>query len=251
MMIRYVWYMTFLGSLFHSWYLPNSWLCFFMKASTILTVSSVGLCFSMSLYVIGFSESFLDYWGLSISKTSIRITGTITLIAITVLTFFSTSIAIKSQYVVMALIAVSLGAVLLASPPPPVGPSLQPAPNAPTNAILFGIFFPAVTGFTAGVNMSGDLRDPRRSIPRGTLAAIGTGLLVYVGLALYVGLKVDRQLLLEEPNVLRQIAWFAPAVVAGIWGATLSSALGCVLGAPRILQALGQDSIAPRWFARG
>jgi amino acid transporter len=210
-----------------------------------------GLAFSISLYLIGFSASFLDYWGLEASKTSIRITGTVTLLAITALTFFSTSIAIKSQYVIMALIGVSLLAVFAGSPAPPVAPALEPAREAPPMAVLFGIFFPAVTGFTAGVNMSGDLRDARRAIPRGTLAAIGTGMVVYVGLALYAGLKIDRRLLIQDPNVLKQVAWFAPFVVAGVWGATLSSGLGCVLGAPRILQALGVDRIAPHWFARG
>ncbi|MBN1609604.1 MAG: hypothetical protein JW940_23430 [Polyangiaceae bacterium] len=211
----------------------------------------VGLAFSISLYLIGFSASFLDYWDLETSKTSIRITGTVTLLAITALTFFSTSIAIKSQYVIMALIGLSLVAVFAGSPAPPVAPALEPAPEAPPMAVLFGIFFPAVTGFTAGVNMSGDLRDARRAIPRGTLAAIATGLLVYVGLALYVGLRIDRRLLIQDPNVLKQVAWFAPFVVGGVWGATLSSGLGCVLGAPRILQALGVDRIAPHWFARG
>jgi hypothetical protein len=48
-----------------------------------------------------------------------------------------------------------------------------------------------------------------------------------------------------------KIALFAPAVVAGIWGATLSSALGGVLGGPRILQAMSLDKITPRIFGKG
>ncbi|HHH54579.1 MAG TPA: amino acid permease, partial [Bacteroidetes bacterium] len=40
-------------------------------------------------------------------------------------------------------------------------------------------------------------------------------------------------------------------VVAGIWGATLSSALGGILGGPRILQAMSLDKITPKFFAKG
>jgi hypothetical protein len=117
--------------------------------------------------------------------------------------------------------------------------------------VIFGIFFPAVTGFTAGVNMSGDLKDPKRSIPTGTLAAIGAGMLVYVSLALFLGTRVDRGELLTNTNILAEISLVPALVIAGIWGATLSSALGSIMGAPRILQALSVDAITPRWFGHG
>ncbi|GAB4372310.1 MAG: hypothetical protein Kow0042_15550 [Calditrichia bacterium] len=117
--------------------------------------------------------------------------------------------------------------------------------------VLFGIFFPAVTGFTAGVQMSGDLRDPNRSIPIGTMAAIGVGFVVYVGLAVFSAFSINREMLIQDTNVLIKVARISPLVVAGIWGATLSSAMGSILGAPRILQAMSRDGITPRIFARG
>ena len=211
----------------------------------------IGLSFSVSLYIIGFSESLLDAFNLPGTKNAIRITGTVALLVITAVTFFSTAIAIKTQYFILALIAISLFAIFGGAAPTPSQPLLSPAPNSLSNAELFGIFFPAVTGFTAGVNMSGDLKNPRASIPRGTLFAIGAGLLVYVSLALFIGFRVDRDMLVNDPNVLKRISLWSPLVVLGISGATLSSALGSVLGAPRILQALAVDRIAPRWFARG
>jgi hypothetical protein len=116
---------------------------------------------------------------------------------------------------------------------------------------VFAIFFPAVTGFTAGVAMSGDLKNPKKNIPFGTLAAIVVGLVVYVALAISFAFLVDRELLLNDINFMMKIAWLSPLVIAGIWGATLSSALGGILGAPRILQAISKDRITPRIFGRG
>ena len=99
--------------------------------------------------------------------------------------------------------------------------------------------------------MSGDLKDPKRSIPVGTLAAIGTGLIVYLGLAIFLAYTIDAELLKTEYNIFMKIALFAPAVVAGIWGATLSSALGGILGGPRILQAMSLDKVTPKIFGKG
>lgn len=211
----------------------------------------VGLAFSISLYVIGFSESFLSYWGFQVDATTIRICGSATLVLLTVVTLISTALAIKTQYLILLLIALSLVSVFAGSPDVPALASLQPAAAGPSGAVLFGIFFPAVTGFTAGVNMSGDLRDPKRSLPVGTILAILAGMAVYVSLVVFLAYRVPREALVSDSNVLLRISYSAPAVVAGIWGATLSSALGSILGAPRILQALSQDRITPRWFAKG
>lgn len=212
----------------------------------------VGLSFSISLYVIGFCESFLTTIDLPVTQNNLRIAGTITIFSVTIITFISTAFAIRTQYVILALIGASLISVLLGhSDPPPAAGHYEPATGAPSLGELFAIFFPAVTGFTAGVNMSGDLKDPKRAIPVGTLVAIGTGLVVYVSLAVFVALRIDPQALRENTDVLSQIAFWKPAVLAGIWGATLSSALGCILGAPRILQALAVDQVMPRFFAKG
>ncbi len=212
----------------------------------------LGLAFSVSLYVIGFSESFLSSFNIERTPTAIRICGTATILLITAVTLISTAFAIKTQYVILGLIALSLGSIFLGSPASsaPVE-NLGVHPGAPSMAVLFGIFFPAVTGFTAGVNMSGDLRNPKQSIPRGTMLAIAAGMAVYVGLAVFLAKRVPAQLLVDEPDILVKTAWIPVLVVAGIWGATLSSALGSIMGAPRILQALSSDRITPRWFARG
>ena len=220
----------------------------------------VGLALSISLYIIGFSESFLAFWGWDVNPRTIRWCGTLTLAGLSVITLWSTALAIKAQYIILAAIVASLVSIL-------AGPSLvvaygadfvapaatqwQPIAGAASAGVLFGIFFPAVTGFTAGVNMSGDLKDPRRAIPRGTLFAIGGGLATYIGLAVFFAAQIPAEQLASNPDILLDIALSSEAVVAGVWGATLSSALGSILGAPRILQALSLDRITPKIFGRG
>ncbi len=212
----------------------------------------VGLSFSVSLYVIGFSESFLSYWGWEVTKDTIRLAGSITLLVVTVITLISTSLALRMQFFIMAAIVLSLISIAFGTHDfQPEAPLLNSLPDAAPFIVLFGIFFPAVTGFEAGVSMSGDLGDPKRDIPKGTLWAIGVGLVVYLILAVFFSYTVSAEQLASNPNVLLDIALFAPAVVAGIWGATISSALGSILGAPRILQATAVDRITPHFFARG
>jgi hypothetical protein len=110
------------------------------------------------------------------------------------------------------------------------------------------VFFPAVTGIMAGVNMSGDLKDPITSIPKGTLAAVGVGYLVYMLLPVLLASRASAATLIDNPLIMQQMAVWGPAILLGVWGATLSSAIGSLLGAPRIAQALARDRVLPSWL---
>lgn len=212
----------------------------------------IGLSFSVSLYLIGFSETFLSYFGWEVTPFTIRVAGTLILTVLTFITFISTALAIKTQYLILTAMILSLLSVFLGRHEfGATVPQLYNLPEALPWIALFAIFFPAVTGFEAGVSMSGDLKDPKKDIPFGTIAAVLVGLAVYVGLAFFFSLRIDRYLLINDTQALYKIAWIPQLVVAGILGATLSSALGSILGAPRILQAIAIDKIAPRIFARG
>lgn len=216
----------------------------------------LGFSFSVSLYLIGFAESFLTATGYLVTPDAIRLTGTIALVIVTVVTFISTALAIKTQYFIMATIALSVASIIvgaLTGDAPAAGPHLTAAATATAIpvATLFAIFFPAATGFEAGVAMSGDLADPRRAIPRGTLSAIGVGLIVYIALAFLFAYRIPADQLANDPGVLLNVSLWPPLVTAGVFGATLSSAVGSILGAPRILQACSLDGITPRFFARG
>ncbi len=211
----------------------------------------VGLSFSVSLYLIGFAESFLNYFQLDPTSNNIRITGSIMLFVVTTITFISTSLAMKTQYFIMAAIILSLLSILFGDHEfTPTTPLLVGSEGV-NLMVLFGIFFPAVTGFEAGVSMSGDLKDPKKSIPGGSIAAIVVGLVVYIALAIFFSFTVSQEALANDPQVLLNIARIDWLVVAGIWGATLSSALGSILGAPRILQATAVDKISWKPFAKG
>ena len=212
----------------------------------------VGTAFSIALYLIGFSESFNAYFDLGMSVNDFRLTGTLALIALTTLALISTSFALKAQFFILAAIIVSLVSIFLGSTEfAPETIMLFSTEGSVSLEVVFAIFFPAVTGFTAGIAMSGDLEDPKKSIPVGTLSAIGVGLLVYLGLAIFIAFNINAEVLKSEYNIFMKMALFAPAVVAGIWGATLSSALGGILGGPRILQAMSMDKVTPKIFGKG
>jgi solute carrier family 12 sodium/potassium/chloride transporter 2 len=212
----------------------------------------IGTALSIALYLVGFAESFNAYFGFGTSINTIRLTGTFALITLSTLALISTSVALKTQFIILAAIIVSLVSIFLGTSEfATESIQLFSGENSVSMEVVFAVFFPAVTGFTAGIAMSGDLEDPKRSIPRGTLYAIGVGLLVYIALAVFMAYTIDTEVLKTDYNILMKVALFAPAVVAGIWGATLSSALGGILGGPRILQAMSIDKVTPKIFGKG
>ncbi|MCK7504781.1 MAG: hypothetical protein MZV70_12310 [Desulfobacterales bacterium] len=92
------------------------------------------------------------------------------------------------------------------------------------------LHFPAVTGIMAGVNMSGDLKDPARSIPA-TLAAVGAGFLVYlIQIVLVGGAQTRLQLIDSSFETLGRQALFGSGFLHTVFAATLSSAIGSLPG---------------------
>lgn len=212
----------------------------------------IGTAFSIALYLIGFAESFNGYFGLDTGINGLRLSGTIALFVLTAIALISTSVALKTQFFILTAIIISLVSIFMGTKEfAPQSVQMISGDDSVSLEVVFAIFFPAVTGFTAGIAMSGDLKDPKKSIPAGTLASIGVGLIVYLGLAFFISYTIDPELLKTDNNILMKIALYAPAVVAGIWGATLSSALGGILGGPRILQAMSHDKITPNIFGKG
>ncbi|MGE0682954.1 MAG: amino acid permease [Candidatus Binatia bacterium] len=111
--------------------------------------------------------------------------------------------------------------------------------------VLFAIFFPAVTGFTQGVSMSGDLKDAGKSIPLGTFLAVGVSIIVYLGATVVLAAALPVEELRRDYEAMRRVAHTAWVIDAGVIAATLSSGMASFLGAPRILQSLARDQIFP------
>lgn len=201
---------------------------------------------SIALYTIGFAESVVQTFG-SLNQTYVAL---ITTILVAILAVTSAEVAVKAQYVIMGAIVLSLFSLAFGGAIPDVTPQGWdiPADGVPFWGV-FAVFFPAVTGIMSGVSMSGDLRNPSRSIPKGTLAAVGTGYVVYMILPLIVATRADTATLVNVPLAMQMISFWGPAILLGVWGATLSSALGSILAAPRVLQALARDGILPRWMS--
>ncbi|MFZ9738431.1 MAG: Na-K-Cl cotransporter [Prochlorotrichaceae cyanobacterium] len=201
---------------------------------------------SVALYTIGFAESIAK----SFAGVNQLYVALITTILVAVLAMTSAEVAIRAQYFIMAAIVLSLVSFGFGHAVEPTqiewwGSGVEAEPFWE----VFAVFFPAVTGIMAGVSMSGDLRDPAQSIPVGTLAAVGTGYLIYMALPFFLATRADAETLIAESLIMKQMALWEPAILLGIWGATLSSAIGSILGAPRVLQALARDGVLPQWLS--
>lgn len=222
---------------------------------------------SVPFYILGFTEALVDTvdplrpYFLTISLTS----G----LSLFLIAYVGAGWAMKAQFLIMAVLGAAVvvmlgglaldfrGATFLANWGAAYDP-IDPAHPARLHSFwsVFAIYFPAVTGILAGVNMSGDLKNPARSIPLGTLTAVAASFVIYLGQLLLLGGASARGPLNEGPyEVLQAHAlWgLTPCIAAGVFAATLSSALGSYLGAPRILQAVARDRILEplRPFALG
>ena len=212
---------------------------------------------SVSLYTLGFAESVVNsFTGLKDFQVFVALAVTI---VVAVLALTSADVAIKSQYFIMGAIALSLVSFVLGHPVDSAGNAIAaseinmfaaPAEGSKSFWEIFALFFPAVTGIMAGVSLSGDLQDPIKSIPRGTLAAVGTGYVVYMIMPIFLAMRADPATLVDNSStIMQQMSLWGPSILLGVWGATLSSALGSILGAPRVLQALARDGVLPDWMS--
>ncbi|CAI4224503.1 unnamed protein product [Auanema sp. JU1783] len=119
--------------------------------------------------------------------------------------------------------------------------------------VLLAIYFPAVTGIFTGANMSGDLKNPQKSIPTGTIAATLTTSFIYFSLAFVFGAAIDGNVLRDKNGqsvggnmIVALLAWPSPWVLLiGSFLSTFGAALQCLCSAPRLLQSIAKDEVIP------
>ncbi len=120
--------------------------------------------------------------------------------------------------------------------------------------VVFAIIFPAFTGMTAGVGLSGDLKNPGKSIPLGTTVATVAGMIIYCFIAYKLAISASQDDLSTDMQIMKRIALGGAIIIPlGLAASTISSALGSIMVAPRTLQALALDGSIPfhRFLAKG
>jgi amino acid transporter len=207
--------------------------------------------FAITMYIFGFREGWLyifpDHYAILVDLV---VFGALFGIA-----FLSAKLAFRIQYIILAVIIgalISVGATVFTGA---MEHSIQwwgEFPGAPENDfegvgfwVVFAVLFPAATGIMAGANMSGELKNPKKSIPVGTISAIVISYVIYMASGYWFARVAPVNELVSNYNVMIDYAFWAPAVLGGLLGATFSSALASIVGAPRILQALGDHRIFP------
>ncbi len=212
---------------------------------------------SVAFYIISFTEAFsflfnwwVGYFGFELPRQAISIPSL--LILAFVILYKGTGSGIKMLYIVNVILFFSLVMFFLGEPIDP-GEDLTRIPgdnfgffNKPSFFILFAICFPAFTGMTAGVGLSGDLKNPGKAIPVGTLAGTLTGLVVYILIVWKLSVSASQADLIEDQLIMSRIAIWGPIVIPfGLAACTISSAIGSIMVAPRTLQAIASDRIFP------
>jgi amino acid transporter len=217
---------------------------------------------SVTLYCFGLAEALAMLWPASWMEPPIQIMTVVLILLTTAVAGKSAAFSLKLQVPLMALVGLSIAALAIGVLTGPIRlPEWVASPERAAESggfwLVLAVFFPAVTGFATGIGLSGDLKDPQKSIPRGILLAVIVGTIIYLGIPFLLAIT-DR----VTPGQLADIRPNAPSVWAliallggwtifpGMWSAILSSAFGSVLAGSRVLQSLARDGLAPAFLAR-
>jgi amino acid transporter len=208
---------------------------------------------SVAFYVIAFTEAFypLFEWIKAIYNVDLprQVISLPAIILLSIVIIYKgANIGVKALYIVVAVLFISLICFFLGKPigGEPYSVFKNSFGEAQNFFIIFAIVFPAFTGMTAGVGLSGDLKDPSKSIPLGTITATVSGLIIYVFIIWKLASSASTEALLSNQLIMSEIALFGFIIIPlGLAASTISSAIGSFLVAPRTLQALSIDKSFP------
>ncbi|MDH4143712.1 MAG: amino acid permease [Acidimicrobiia bacterium] len=205
---------------------------------------------SIAFYAIGFAEAAVHAVD-GDSARAIQIVAACVVVVLATISFVGADLATRLQYLVMALLVMAVASFFVGAIGDFDGGQLSDNLGRPARSEVgfweaFAVFFPAVTGFSQGVAMSGDLRTPSRSISRGTFAAVGVSTAVYLGVIVVLAGSAPADVLsAETTTIMGDLSLAGWTMLVGVLAATLSSALASSLGGPRVLQRLGEDRVLP------
>lgn len=210
---------------------------------------------SVAFYVIAFTESFEFLFQYLQNKFDFILPRqAISLPAMGALSFLilkkGASMGVKTLYVIVAILALALILFFAGTTEYYQANtfSLFSADMRNMNQffLVFAIIFPAFTGMTAGVGLSGELKNPAKSIPLGTTLATFGGMIIYLFIAWKLASSASQADLIETQLIMGDIAIGGDIIIPiGLAASTLSSAIGSILVAPRTLQALAIDRSFP------
>ena len=203
---------------------------------------------SVAFYIIGFVEASAAIPGLNALDP--QILATAVALMFVGIAYVGADFALKIQFGILAILAAALVSFFAGGWGEIGAPTMEASyTDGVSFWIVFAVFFPAVTGIEVGISLSGDLKDPSRSIPLGTIASIVVTALIYIAAAVWFATHRSPLELIENTAAMGEIAAIPVLILAGVAASTLSSALGSVLAAPRTLQAVSLDRVVPRWMA--
>ncbi len=210
---------------------------------------------SVAFYVIAFTEAFQPFfewfsstYGWELPRQVISL-PTMALLGILILKK-GADMGVKALYFVVAILFVSLVLFFLGTTDYSANNNFDilnfDFRNMDKFFVVFAIIFPAFTGMTAGVGLSGDLKDPKKSIPWGTISATFIGMIIYLFISWKFTISASPEDLMGDQLIMSRIAIGGVFVIPlGLAASTISSALGSVMVAPRTLQALAIDKSLP------
>lgn len=211
---------------------------------------------SVAFYIVAFAEAFQPIYGLLETTSGLQldprwVSLPVTIVIIILMLTKGADLGVRILWIVSAILTASIAAFLLGKGPAemalrPEGLNLTATIQDPDSfGIVFATCFPAFTGMIAGLGLSGDLKNPQRSIPLGTIGATFVGMFIYVLVAIKLAQRATPEALAEDYFIMAKIALWSPAIYIGLGAAALSSALGSIMVAPRTLQMLARDNVLP------
>ncbi|MCB9263015.1 MAG: amino acid permease [Flavobacteriales bacterium] len=206
---------------------------------------------SVAFYTIAFTEAFSSVFELLQTDFGISVEISKRLLGVVSIGLLAWLMSTKGAntgmwmlYAVVAILGVSLVMFFAGTGTP--GNTIFTGSGEVKFFTVFAVVFPAFTGMTAGVGLSGDLKDPKKSIPQGTMIATLIGMVIYILIAIKLAVSAPTDALINtDKMVMTDIAIWGPIIPIGLAAATISSALGSVMVAPRTLNAIALDKIVP------